>query len=38
MIEKANNIFAKNAIDIQIPEKGLMHSDLLVIYNLGQNL
>jgi hypothetical protein len=38
MIERANNIFAKNSIDIQIPDKGLAHSDLLVIYNLGQNL
>jgi hypothetical protein len=38
MIERANSIFAKNSIDIQIPEKGLAHEDLLVIYNLGQNL
>lgn len=38
MIERANSIFAKNSIDIQIPDKGLAHEDLLVIYNLGQNL
>ena len=38
MIERANSIFAKNSIDIQIPDKGLAHGDLLVIYNLGQNL
>lgn len=38
MIERANSIFAKNSIDIQIPEKGISHSDLLVICNLGQNL
>lgn len=38
MIERANNIFAKNSIDIQIPDKGIAHGDLLVIYNLGQNL
>lgn len=38
MIEKANDIFAKNDINIQIPEKGLAHEDLLVIYNLSQNL
>lgn len=38
MIDRANGIFAKNDINIKVPEKGLSHSDLLVIYNLGQNL
>jgi hypothetical protein len=38
MVEKANEIFAKNDINMQIPEKGLAHGDLLVIYNLSQNL
>jgi len=38
MMGKANLIFAKNDINIQIPEKGLSHGDLLVIYNLSQNL
>lgn len=38
MIEKANNIFSKNNMDIQISEKGLSHEELLVICNLGQTL
>ena len=38
MIEKANSIFSKNNIDIQIVDKGITHEDLLVICNLGQNL
>lgn len=38
MINKANDIFSKNNIDIQLPEVGLSHEDLLVICSLGQNL
>jgi hypothetical protein len=38
MIERANDIFSKNDISIQIPEKGISHSDFLAIYNMGQTL
>lgn len=37
-MERASEIFAKNDINIEIPEKGLTHGDFLVICNLGQNL
>jgi hypothetical protein len=38
MIDRANDIFSKNDINIQISDQGLTHSDFLVIYNMGQTL
>lgn len=38
MIKRTNKIFSDHNIGINIPEKGLSHEDLLVIYSLGKNL